>query len=106
MGRLKVLLLLNETLVDATANDVDVLVLGGIDGGNAVVEDLALDELLHREEVVGEELGEDGEEVVVVLAEVEGLLGDFDEERAKTRRELALDLEALCNKRSQRCSCR
>jgi hypothetical protein len=96
MSRLKVLLLLHETLVDATAHDVDVLVLSGVDGFDAVGEDLTLDELLHREEVVGEELGEDGEEVLVVFVELEGLAREVDEERAKARRELALDLEALC----------
>lgn len=64
--------------------------------GDSFREDLALDELFHREEVVGEDLGEDGEEVVVVLVQVDGEEGDFGEDGTQVQRELVLDLEFLC----------
>lgn len=57
---------------------------------------LALDELLHREEVVREDLGHHGVELVVVLANLEREIRNLDEFVLEMRRELVLDDPRFC----------
>lgn len=85
-----------KSLCDPSSNRIDVVLLLLVEELHAARENLALDELLEREEVVGEELGERGEEVVVVLVELDREHGDVGEEGTEARRELALDRKVLC----------